>query len=169
MNPEAPSGSLPSVEAIARDPARLAALCGLLQEGGGDAWITLEGRSMLPAIMPGSRLRLRCQGGQARVGDIVAYAAGDHLVVHRLLRIVEDPSGARQFILGGDNNSFLDPPVTLDSIVGTVVEVRPPGAAQRLCRLALAALIRVKKTVRPLLPRRSAPARRRVGEEEERS
>jgi signal peptidase I len=161
------AGKLNSVAAITHDSVRLAALCDLLQGGERDAWVTLEGGSMLPTIEPGSRLRLRCVREAIQIGDIVAYVAQDRLIVHRLLRIVEEPSGARRFILRGDGNRDLDDPVAMEAIVGTVLEVLSPSVGQRIRRTVGSYVIRVKRALRPLLPLRppAAPALPRNSEE----
>jgi len=46
--------------AFTHDPVRLEALCELWRSAERDLWVTLEGTSMTPTILPGSRVRLTC-------------------------------------------------------------------------------------------------------------
>jgi hypothetical protein len=53
----------------------------------GSAWLTIAGSSMEPTLPLGTRVRVTpCP--RPRAGDVVVLAAGDHVVVHRLLAVV---------------------------------------------------------------------------------
>jgi len=58
---------------------------------------------MVPTFDPGARLRV-IPSGAPRVGDVALFAAGDSVVIHRVLARV--PWGSAGFILhGGDAGS----------------------------------------------------------------
>lgn len=54
----------------------------------GEAWVTVRGRSMLPFIWPGARLRVVCAScADVAVGDVVVMVRGVDPVIHRVVRI----------------------------------------------------------------------------------
>jgi hypothetical protein len=129
--------------AITRDPRRLAALCELWRSAGKEVWITLEGRSMTPGILPGSRLRLRCRPWEMQPGEVIAYRREGVLVVHRLLQSGDGTEGeGRHLLFQGDANEEPDPPVGPECVVGLVVEVQPPSAPMRVRRALRSAVNR---------------------------
>ncbi len=138
---------------ITQEPSRLAGLVQLWQTNDHDVWIRLQGKSMLPTIPPGSLLRLRCTSGVPHIGDIIAYRNGGSLAVHRLIRTVEEPSsGQVVLICKGDGNAHLDPPVTVDRVVGVVLQVRRPTVLAR----SLSYIMAAARYVPGLLPLRRA-------------
>src|SRR5690242_1619655 len=151
--------------ALTRDPRRLAALCDLWQRAECEIWITLQGVSMTPTILPGSRLRLRCRRRDILVGEVIAYRQGGMLIIHRLVQIEEDPqSGRRWYICFGDGNREPDPPAPEEVVVGVIVEVREPPLWKRmmsaLChprRHSRRAVRALRKAVRRRSPETSRP------------
>jgi len=113
---------------ITRDPARLTALCALWRSSGREVWVTLQGSSMVPNIVPGSRLLLSCRPAPPEVGMAVAYRRGAELIVHRVVAVAADPSGKGFIVCRGDANGYNDSPVRMEDVVGIVVEIRPPTA-----------------------------------------
>jgi phage repressor protein C with HTH and peptisase S24 domain len=104
----------------------------LLGEGLDVAFVA-KGTSMLPAIRPGDRLRVRRLDAPVRRGDIVLARSEAGLTAHRVKRIAAD--GARTVVVTrGDWHAVEDPPVEPAAILGRVVEVRRDGRAVRLGR-----------------------------------
>lgn len=50
--------------------------------------------------------------------DVVLYKRRERYVLHRILRVLPD-----KYIIAGDHNTFLDPPVTDDMILGVLTRV----------------------------------------------
>ncbi len=100
-----------------------------------DVWITLDGGSMIPTILPGTRLCLRCSHRLPLVGEIVACRQGSALIVHRLLEITGPPN-APEFICRGDGNILPDAPVPAGAVVGVITQIAPRPFAKRV-RFAL--------------------------------
>ena len=120
-----------NASALARGPESLAALCTLWQAEGREIWITLQGGSMSPTILPGTRVRLHCHQQTPALGDIVACRSGGLLVIHRLIKIAGPPDDP-QLICLGDGNILPDSPVPLTSLVGTVTAVSPMPRLRRV-------------------------------------
>lgn len=136
-------GAMASVAMMAvQNPQRLAALCALWQEAERDVWLTLQGESMVPTILPGARLCLRCRPEEPQIGEVIAFRRGRALVVHRLMAIAWTDGGERRLICRGDNNGFLDEPIQEDDMVGIVVAVRPPDTRSRMS-------LAVRRALRP--------------------
>lgn len=96
---------------------------GLLAEGK-TIRIKAHGYSMYPAIKPGSviliePLRLK---GAPRVGEIVAIEREKGIIVHRIIKIVEE-GGRKLYVARGDSNAYADAPVTIDKIPGRLTSV----------------------------------------------
>lgn len=111
---------------VTSDPLKLAALCELWRSSGREIWVTIQGQSMCPALLPGTRLKIRCGQPPAAPGDLGAYRVEGRLIVHRLLNVTED-QGARRYLFQGDANPEPDGPVLADAVLGTVVETRAPA------------------------------------------
>lgn len=78
---------------------------------------TVTGTSMMPTLNPGEKVFVEpCR--ELKAGDIVAFALGEGLFVHRVLRV---DSG--RVICRGDNRQVADPPVRREDILGKVVQV----------------------------------------------
>ncbi len=143
--------TLTAAELPVSTPARLTALCALWQAEEREVWITLNGGSMSPTILPGTRLCLRCSSGPPALGDIIAYRQENILVVHRLLEITGLPDSP-QLVCLGDGNIFNDRPVAAQAFVGTVTRIAPIPVLQR----ALFALRHPRRHARFMLRRLQA-------------
>jgi signal peptidase len=85
------------------------------------------GLSMLPAVWPGDRLTIRSASiADLGTGDIAAWRTGDRIVVHRVVRAIDLPSG-RRLVTRGDAMPCEDEPVSADALLGRVVEVSRGG------------------------------------------
>ena len=77
----------------------------------------VTGTSMIPTLRPGEIVFVEpCSSPEP--GDIVAFALGEGLLVHRVVR-----SEAGSVTCRGDNRLADDPPVPLGAILGKVVQV----------------------------------------------
>lgn len=132
---------------------RLQALCELWQSAERDVWVTLQGCSMMPTILPGSRLRLRCRSQEPALGDVVAFRRENRLIIHRLMHVTEDEEFGRQLICKGDGNSEPDAPITPDEIVGVVIQIQPPRLQERAWQMMKHFLRRGRKAVRQVWTR----------------
>ena len=54
--------------------------------------------------------------------DVILYKSGDRYILHRILKVLPD-----RYVVAGDHNTFLDPPVTDDMIVGVMTQVIRDG------------------------------------------
>ena len=84
----------------------------------GSAYSSVVGTSMLPNLGPGDVLRFVPTSSDLSPGQIVAFALGGVLVVHRVVRL----SGA-SVLCRGDNAVRNDPPVPRKAVFGRVVAV----------------------------------------------
>jgi len=84
-----------------------------LQEAG-HLWLRVQGASMLPFLQEGDRLLLLpLSDGEPRMGDLLVFVQGEHLVVHRLLGRDGD-----RLCLAGDALGQADPSVDRDALLG---------------------------------------------------
>jgi hypothetical protein len=109
---------------------RHAVACALFTEAlqrSGLQHLVAGGLSMLPAVWPGDRLTIRSASiGELGAGDIAAWRTGGRIVVHRVLRAIDLPSG-RQLVTRGDAMPCDDEHVSADALLGRVVEVSRGG------------------------------------------
>lgn len=54
--------------------------------------------------------------------DVVLYKRGKKYILHRILKVLPD-----RYVVAGDHNTFLDPPVTDDMILGGMTRVIRDG------------------------------------------
>lgn len=114
----------------------------LLLEAGGEKIVAGTGRSMLPLVRPGDRVRFDTSAPWGR-GDVVLCRAPDGTaIVHRVLDL-----GPDRVLLRGDANPRPDPPFPRELVVGKVTAVLRGGreidlttAAMRAYGLAMVAL-----------------------------
>lgn len=115
-------------------------------EDRGVALRRVTGTSMVPTLKPEEIVFVEpCSG--PRPGDIVAFALGDGLLVHRVVRVEGGSVTCR-----GDNRLADDPPVPLEAILGKVVQVagrkRVPDRRRDVARVRLRQF-RVRVSLRP--------------------
>jgi hypothetical protein len=151
---------MPAAVEITGHPERLSALCELWQRQRQVVHVTLQGNSMLPAIPPGSTLRLACGDAEFVVGEVLAVRQQDRLVIHRLIRIDRESHSEALYICRGDANDFADPPIPRSQIVGVVRQYRPPTPYRRIVQL----LRRGNRSPITLLARLSERIKTRVRE-----
>ncbi|MEU6083401.1 S24/S26 family peptidase [Streptomyces sp. NPDC047108] len=94
---------------------------------GGRARIRAQGTSMLPAIGPGTTLTVTAHPfDEVRPGQVIAYALGNRIIVHRVA--VRTRSAV---IALGDNLPLFDPPVGPQQYLGLVSGHEGPVPSRR--------------------------------------
>ena len=81
-----------------------------------------SGTSMLPLIQLGDKIVVEHEKGYLSPGTIVVYRQGDHLISHRLLRVLSSSGEMMQTM--GDNALRPDPVVQAKLVHGRVTGVR---------------------------------------------
>lgn len=109
----------------------------------------VQGTSMGAALPDGTRIRISplAEGALPRPGQVIAFAAGSRIMVHRVAYLGRARAARGYLVTQGDGNWLCDPPIPLDAIAGLVVEfersgewVPVPGAAASASRRAVSAL-----------------------------
>jgi hypothetical protein len=108
---------VPSPAAEILDPERLRAVAEIWRRQKQVIETSFRGTSMLPAIAPGELVRVEC-GASFEVGDVVLYASGPEVVLHRLTAMESGRVWTR-----GDANRIPDPPISALSLIGRAVSV----------------------------------------------
>jgi hypothetical protein len=142
-------------------PEGVLAVASLLGRQGREVEARIDGDSMGVTLPDGCRVRIRLGEQSHAVGDLVAFTAGRTLVAHRVVQ-----RSAGYLVTRGDARTLPDPPVALQSVLGSVTAVEisgqwgPPGTPPRPQFLAMAALaaLRVLLAVNPVLAQRVASA-----------
>jgi len=135
------------------DPQRRLAVADSLRGSG--RWIesTVSGASMGPGLPSGARIRIALvPRTRYDAGEVVAYLAGDQVIVHRVVHCGRAGAARGHLIARGDATLVPDPPVPQAHVLGPVDGVRcaghwtppagpPPRSAHaRLVRALLAAV-----------------------------
>ncbi len=81
----------------------------------------IEGTSMLPTLRPGDEVVVDLETRKFRCGDLIVVRSGETLIAHR---VIETSPHLRT---RGDNAPEADPPVHLERVMGSVVELRRNG------------------------------------------
>jgi hypothetical protein len=145
----------PSARALSLESPDLLAIVREVVSRGARLWVTVAGTSMVPAIPPGTRVRLAPVPLHAlRAGDVVlAELPGGNAVVHRVL-VDEKAEGAGSVRLRGDNNNAGDPAILRTAVVALVEAVERDGVLGSVprCRPAMAVTMRrARARVRTLI------------------
>ncbi len=77
-----------------------------------------RGHSMMPFIHPGDTIIVGRKKGRIKKFDIVLYKASGQYVIHRCVAVRE-----RDYVMAGDHNTFREPGITNDMILGVVVRI----------------------------------------------
>ncbi len=103
---------------------RLAAAAALWARAGRELTVRFSGRSMEPTLASDEEVLLRC-GVPVAQGDIIAYLATDHVIVHRVVATSEH---GRWILTRGDARTLPDVPILRhDAVLGRVAAVRRGG------------------------------------------
>jgi signal peptidase I len=85
--------------------------------------IPITGRSMLPFIQDGDRVRVSYGYADVGRGDVIVFRQGGRLIAQRVLRVCSGEARPT-FITKGDNARHFDPPVSAEEIVGRVLSIK---------------------------------------------
>jgi len=128
--------------------SRVLAIVPLLRRAGGTLECRFGGGSMRPAIPSPSRLRIGFAGEpRCGVGCVIAYMAGDTVMVHRVVYRGRWRGARGHLILCGDRLVIPDLPVDERWILGSILAVQkdgvwsPPGPSYRPLPARIAAFI----------------------------
>lgn len=99
----------------ARTPRWLPLLRDTIVRDGEIRW-HVEGASMLPTLPPGTEIVVVPLARPPRLGEILLFMEGEHLVVHRLVRRLGD-----LLVTQGDGRLTPDRPLRREQLVGRVV------------------------------------------------
>jgi signal peptidase I len=137
---ESMSPHLHLVEAARRffqeDPARILTVASRLRAPDRTIESTVLGMSMGRTIPAGSRIRIDL-GPPRRYapGEVIAFVAGEHVVVHRVVRRAR--RGPREYMLTrGDAALAPDPPIGADRVLGAVTAIHQDGQWTSVARRA---------------------------------
>ena len=85
---------------------------------------TNVGYSMMPLLRQKKDIiEIREKGlERCKKYDVILNKSGDRYILHRILKVLPD-----RYVVAGDHNTFLDPPVTDDMIVGVMTQVIRDG------------------------------------------
>lgn len=96
------------------------------RQAGEEHLIPIIGKSMRPLIQPGNQVLIKHGFANVRRGDVIVFLLQERMVAHRLLSIYRDGSKT-MFVTKGDNNSYFDPPLDADQVVGRVLRIKRGG------------------------------------------
>lgn len=101
----------------------------------------VQGTSMGAALPGGTRIRISPlpEGTRPSPGQVIAFAAGSRIMVHRIAYLGRGQKASGYLITQGDGNWLCDPPIPLDAIAGQVVEAERDGAWQPVPASAISA------------------------------
>lgn len=101
--------------------ARLDALAPFLRDVGADVESVMVGNSMHPTIPAGTKIRIHCTSTPIpRVGQVLAIANGDRLIVHRVVHCGKGRRTRQWVLTCGDARRLPDAPAPVDTVVGEV-------------------------------------------------
>lgn len=78
--------------------------------------VPLKGTSLIPLLPNGCQVSISpCTAAELRVGDLVAYETGEHIVLHQL---VAPPREGAMLTLRAFSRFMPDPPIHPDDVIG---------------------------------------------------
>ena len=95
----------------------------LLEEKGSIIYTNI-GYSMMPLLRQRKdiiEIKKR-ESGRCKKFDVVFYKRKNQYILHRIIKVLPD-----RYVVAGDHNTFLDPPVTDDMILGVMTRVIRDG------------------------------------------
>ncbi len=95
-------------------------------QAGGQHFIPITGRSMLPLFQEGDRVLVAHGRAGVRRGDVIIFRRKGSLIAHRVLRIYHRQSEP-VFITKGDNAAHFDPPLHAGEVIGRVLAIEREG------------------------------------------
>jgi signal peptidase I len=110
----------------APSPTVVQAALDLLTGRQGRIRLAVSGRSMVPLMREGDRVVVQLAPERVRTGDIVVVRGAQGLVVHRVVRKL-DQAGGVTYLTKGDAAFHFDPPVAAPNVLGQVVALERAG------------------------------------------
>jgi hypothetical protein len=108
------------------NPVSKQAFCEALRTFG-SCEVTVGGRSMWPFIRPGDTVTVSGGHLKPRRGMVIAFFAGDQLIVHRIIRVATGPAGLRELLVHGDSSPGSRAVISQDRAIGDVIAVKRDG------------------------------------------
>jgi signal peptidase I len=100
------------------------AAVGLSLSAGGRQTLSVQTGSMEPAIKTGSLISInRVSPDDIAVGDVITYTNprnGAQTITHRVIEVIGQANGPKQFVTKGDANQVADRPISERHVVGRV-------------------------------------------------
>ena len=118
--------------------------------------ILSNGYSMWPCIRPKDKLLISAVPfSSVQINDIIAFQRQNHIVVHRVVEILDSENGNALRTIG-DSNSVDDEPIDLSNFIGKVSEVNgiivqsvaPSPFKRRIYRFVIWSLTLVLRVIR---------------------
>ena len=118
--------------------------------------ILSNGYSMWPCIRPKDNLLISADPfSSVQLNDIIAFQRQNHIVVHRVVEILDSENGNALRTIG-DSNSVDDEPIDLSNFIGKVSEVNgiivqsvaPSPFKRRIYRFVIWSLTLVLRVIR---------------------
>ena len=118
--------------------------------------ILSNGYSMWPCIRPKDKLLISAVPfSSVQINDIIAFQRQNHIVVHRVVEILDSENGNELRTIG-DSNSVDDEPIDLSNFIGKVSEVNgiivqsvaPSPFKRRIYRFVIWSLTLVLRVIR---------------------
>ena len=118
--------------------------------------ILSNGYSMWPCIRPKDNLLISAVPfSSVQINDIIAFQRQNHIVVHRVVEILDSENGNELRTIG-DSNSVDDEPIDLSNFIGKVSEVNgiivqsvaPSPFKRRIYRFVIWSLTLVLRVIR---------------------
>lgn len=100
------------------DDARALMLRQILFDG-----LEFEGRSMIPVLRTGDRIRITAANAPPRVGDLVVLRSKRELLLHRVVHV---DVRHRRLVTRGDTNVSEDQAISYEQVLGTFALVLDP-------------------------------------------
>jgi len=90
-------------------------------KAGAELVATIDGLSMTPGLLPGTRVRLRpADPKSVRPGDVIAFQHNSRLIAHRVVHLGRSAASRGYLLTCGDAMLLSDVPVRGDAIIGVV-------------------------------------------------
>ena len=114
---------------LRRGPAAdVTGFIGFCAKAGIELVATIDGFSMSPGLISGTRVRLRPVDPHAlRLNDVIAFQSNGRLIAHRIVHLGRSAASRGYLLTRGDAMLLNDVPVSFASVVG-VVSARRSGA-----------------------------------------
>jgi signal peptidase I len=103
-------------------------------ESGKFVELPATGYSMFPTLRPGDRVLVKpvIKDEMPEPGSIVVFRDNDQLIIHRLIKILQNEEGNNSFEARGDSRSMSDKILPVQHIIALAVSYKRAGKEYRL-------------------------------------